>query len=494
MIKNVHGPQALHARLALVLLMLFLLTAAAYLWLALWSTGRYHQEVTQRINANLATYISRQRPLIRNGRVNRAAMTQLAHQVMVINPSVEVYLLDRQGNILAHALPGDTVVRQRVDPAPIRALLEGRARPPVRDDNPRRKAGSTIFSAARVNDGGKLAGYLYVVLAGQEYRSLADSLHGSYILRLSLAAIAAIALLAFGCAIIIFAALTRPLRRLAGAMERFRREHLASDSRGYEDHPGNEVRILERAFDLMRKRIHDQFERLQENDQMRRELISNVSHDLRTPLASMQGYLETLIIRDTSLGEDQRRQYLETAHRHCQRLTRLVRELFELSKLDTGAIEPRRETFSLAELMQDVVQKFKLPADRKGVALRIQSPEGLYPVCADIALIERVLENLIDNALRYTPRGGVVELSLNQQPRQVEVQIKDTGVGVPKQALPHIFERYYRARQPDSPDGTGLGLAIVKRILELHGSRIEVISEPRQGTRFRFPLSTRDAA
>ncbi len=480
----------LHARLGLVLLALFLVTAAAYLWLALWSTGRYHEEVTQRINASLAMYISQRQPLIDHGQVNRAAMKQLAHQVMVINPSVEVYLLDRQGNILAHALPGSSVVRHHVDVKPIRALLDNRARPPVRDDNPRRNDARTIFSAAEVKDGGRLAGYLYVVLAGKDYQSLADSLHGSYILRLSLAAIGAIALLAFACATIIFAALTRPLRRLAGAMSRFRQEELEEPPEPELD----EVRVLEQTFDAMRRRIREQFERLQETDQVRRELVSNVSHDLRTPLASMQGYLETLMVRDEGLDPSQRKQYLATAHRHCQRLAQLVKELFELSKLDTGTLQPHWETFSLAELAQDVAQKFTLTAESRGVELVLHSPDGLYPVCADIALIERVLENLIDNALRYTPEGGRVELGLSQQPRQVEVTVADNGVGVPETELAHIFERFYRASQPSSPEGTGLGLAIVKRILELHGSRIEVSSKPRQGTRFRFPLPVESVA
>ena len=222
----------------------------------------------------------------------------------------------------------------------------------------------------------------------------------------------------------------------------------------------------------------------------RRHLMSNISHDLRTPLAALQGYLETLHMKDELLSARERQSYLTTALRRVARLNALIGSLFELAKLDAGEAQPQLEPFSLAELVQDETQQFALAAQRKGVQLQALQSEDLPMVLGDIGLIERALENLIDNALRHTPAGGHVCISLSrcqEKARQcVRVQVSDTGEGIAASDLPHIFERNFRAAQSD--EGAGLGLAITKRILELHDGTVEVESELGQGTRFSFRL------
>ena len=472
------------------LVALFLVTAAAFVALATWSTQRHYQEVTQRLNANLAMYIAEREPLIDGDGVNHAAMAELAELVMTINPSVEIYLLGPRGRVLDHALPPDTAVAERIDPAPIRQLIDEAATPPVTGPDPRNPGRRIIFSAARITRDGATAGYLYAVLAGMQYRDLAAAVSGSYILRASLAGVGAIVLFALASGALIFASMTRPLRRLAADMRAFQRDEL-SDTTAAGDAGAGEIDTLEQGFRAMRARIHEQFARLEENDRLRRELVSNVSHDLRTPLASMQGYLETLMIRAGELPPEQCDEYIRIAHLHCRRLSQLVGELFELSKLDAGRMQPNLETFPLAELVQDVGQKFALEAERRGIGLRIEASGGSFPVTGDIALIERVLENLLDNALHHTPAGGTVTVSLAEAPDRVDVAVADTGHGVAEADLPHIFDRYFHgtgAARTGEDAGAGLGLAIVQRILDLHGSRIEVSSTPNAGTTFRFPL------
>jgi signal transduction histidine kinase len=244
----------------------------------------------------------------------------------------------------------------------------------------------------------------------------------------------------------------------------------------------------------MRDRIADQFKRLDENDRMRRELIGNITHDLHTPLASVQGYLETVLLRSDALDGDTREQHLRTALRHAQRLDRRIADLFELSKLDAGRVQPREEVFCLAELLQDVLQSYRLQAQQRGVALDLAAgSHGQSPVRADIALIERVLQNLVDNALRHTPEGGRVQLAIEPAGNhRLLLRISDTGAGIAAEHLPHIFERYWRGGEAERGDAAshsaGLGLAIVKRIVELHGSAIAVRSAPKQGTTFEFAL------
>jgi len=232
----------------------------------------------------------------------------------------------------------------------------------------------------------------------------------------------------------------------------------------------------------MANKIREQFEGLKETDRLRRELVSNVSHDLRTPLASMHGYVETLLLKNDSLSEEERLRYLEITRKHSLRLRRLIGDLFELSKLDSASIKPTLETFSLAELLQDVTQEFESQAENKGIDIDVHAHDGASMVHADIGLMQRVLENLLRNAVRYTPRGGNNSVTLDKKPGCVAVAVADTGCGIAEHELDRIFDRFYRSEQGEEErtNSAGLGLAIVKRILDLHGSRITVTSRVNQ--------------
>ena len=241
----------------------------------------------------------------------------------------------------------------------------------------------------------------------------------------------------------------------------------------------------------MAERIRQQVRQLKETDQLRRELVANVSHDLRTPVTSLQGYLETLLLKEGVLSAQERQRYLEIATAQSKRLGDLIAELFELAKLNSQEMKPRMESFSLGELVQDVVQKFRLAVEAKQMTLQAKLGEDLPFISADIGLIERVLDNLIQNALRYTPPGGRITVILRRMGENILTRVTDTGCGIPPEDLPHIFDRYYQAgRKHQTGDtGAGLGLAITKRILELHGSAIEVQSTVDQGSTFSFQLS-----
>jgi signal transduction histidine kinase len=228
----------------------------------------------------------------------------------------------------------------------------------------------------------------------------------------------------------------------------------------------------------------------EENVYLRRELIANVSHDLRSPLASLRGYLDTLLLKEATLSIAERRAYLEIALRQAEHLQLLISELFELARLDFQGYRIEPEPVQIGELARDVTQKFHLAARNQQVALRteIDSEGGL--VLADIGLIERTLTNLLENALAHTPAGGSIVLSVGASNTRVVVRVSDTGAGIAAADLPRIFERFYRVDKARSRNakGSGLGLAIVKRILELHGSEIRVDSVVDRGTTFWFEL------
>jgi signal transduction histidine kinase len=285
--------------------------------------------------------------------------------------------------------------------------------------------------------------------------------------------------------------LSRRLQELTSAVARFRESGFATPIRLPSLRPdGDDIDRLAVAVQELSERMAEQLEQLADIDEKRRELLANVSHDLRTPLASMQGYLETLLLKHGTIPPEEERGYLEVAAKHSERLGRLVRDLFQLTKLEAREIKPQLETFPVSELAQDVLQKFSLRAERRGILLDSRLPDRHVEVHADIAMIEGVLENLLENALRHTPSGGTVAIEVAPAGARVLVRVSDTGSGIPRNELPSIFDRYYRIDRGEMSDigRTGLGLAIVRHVVDLHGGRIDVESELGEGTTFGFDL------
>jgi signal transduction histidine kinase len=375
-----------------------------YVALTVTTTRLYLQEVNQKLNQTLAASIVAETPLLQGGAVNQAAFEGLFHSLMVINPSIELYLIDPQGAILSYNAPPGRVRRDRVSLAPIRAFIEATEAFPIRGDDPRDPQGRKVFSAAPVHEGPRLAGYLYVVLGGEAFDSVAEMIQDSYILRLALGVGVASLALALIAGLLSFNWLTRRLRRLGAAVEAFKRgEFQAAMNLGpWRRGPGgDEIDELGVTAEQMSQRIVDQIRQLRHADATRRELIANISHDLRTPLTSLQGYLETLLIKEGELSEAERRHYLDLAAKHGKRLSQLT-----LAMLESQGPELHFEPFSLAELVQDVAQKFELEAEKHALKLETEIPAGAPFVSGDIALIERVLENLIENAIKYTPKAA----------------------------------------------------------------------------------------
>lgn len=491
----------LHYRLSAGMLVIVAVLGAAFYSIDRYSVRVYHEELSQRLNASLAMYVVNAEALIVDGRVNREALGELANRAMIINPTAEIYLLGRDGQILGHGLPTDSVLVDKVDLAPVRELLDGSLPMPIKGTDPRNPEHPKIFSAFPVPDSagsGNPAGYLYVVLGGSQYEAMAAAVAGSDLQRMIAASMLLLVFAAFVAGLLLFSVLTRRLRGLTADVRAFterdfERAPPPPPASGRQD----EIDQLREACHFMAETIRRQVASLEENDRLRRELVTNISHDLRTPLTTMQGYIETLIIKDGQLEPAQRQRYLDVARKHALHLGRLVQDLFELSMLDSNGVTPAFESFSLTDLIHDVVQEFGLEAAGAGVTLKIEPPADTVTVFADISLIQRVLENLVGNALRYTPAGGTVSIALIRSSAAVAVAVTDTGTGIPATELPHIFERFYTAEdESDRRSGSmGLGLAIAKRILELHGSEIHVVSKERAGTRFRFdlPLQARAA-
>ncbi len=486
--------KSLFSRLALLFLLLFCVLGGLVVFVTLISTRLYQQEVMQEMNHQVAKHIVKQTQLIEDGRISQPFIKDLFHSLMLVNPSLEIYLLNPRGDILSFSAPAGKVVRDNVDLKPIKKYLRDRSMAPIKGNDPRNLDQQKNFSVAEIRDKQTLKGYLYVILGGEQYDELTAYIQSSHIQKLSFVALGVGLLVAMLVSLVVLFSLTKRLKNLSSVMTKFEQDNALSISNllHYRNN-GDEIDELSRAFKQMAKQIKIQLVELRHTDTLRRELVANVSHDLRTPLATLQGYMETLIIKESQLAPNERRHYLNIAIKHCNHLNNLVSELFELAKLDAQEIEPKKESFNLAELVQDIIQKFTIIAQEKQIDITSSQTDATLPfVYGDIELIERVLDNLIDNAIRYTPQSGKIVIGLQPSKNSISVSVSDNGGGIPKADIPFIFNRFYFPQRSEAAEGqrSGLGLAIVKRILELHQSSIKVSSQQGSLTRFTFFLPT----
>jgi len=472
---------SLTQKLASVFAALLLACCGASAWLQVRANAMHEKEVVQDISRGLAAYIARTALREDQSALEPEALRRLFGQLMVVNPSVEVYLLDDQGRIRGHDAPAGHLVRDHVDLAPVKRLIDGGPLPILGDD-PRSASARKVFSAAPLRQGG----YIYVVLQGEAHDKLAAQASRSAVMRTTLWSMALVAALGLAAGLVAFAMITRPLRRLTLRISQFDSGggHVRAEP-SPAPAPRDEIVALESAFSQMADRIDKQWRALAQQDQERRDMVANISHDLRTPLTSLHGYLETLSLKADVLSAADRQRYLDIALAQSAKVGGLAQALFELARLEHGMVQATPEDFSMVDLAQDVLEKFALPAEAKQLQLRAGVPPALPAVTADLGMIERVLTNLLDNAIRHTPAGGTVEVDLAAQDGKVAVTVSDTGPGIPPALRESIFQRPFPSG--GAHRGGGLGLLIVQRMLQLNGSQVRLVDSP-VGTTLCFAL------
>ncbi len=452
----------------------------------------YFEEQTQLKNRSIAMYVTQEYKLFADTINNGHIINILARQAMIINPIAEVYLLNPQGTVISHPFPANTLQTDQVDLKPIQEFLDGSTNFPLRSTDPKQPGSDVIFSASEVIQDAQLKGYFYVVLNASGSSSLFTPL--SHIGKISLLSLSIVFILSLVAGGLIIRRLSARLESLSNTMCNFSHQELMPEEPTACDKKtvtGDEIDKLSAIFSGMAERIREQIQLLTESDQRRRELVSNISHDLRTPLVSVQGYLETLVLKNHSLSQEQRLAYLLTAEKGARRLSQLISDLFELSKLEAFDGQIKKEIFSLTELIYDTAQECQPEADKKSIQLVIKCPTNNIQANADISLIQRVFENLIGNAIQHTPRHGQITITLAPPTNQsIRITIDDTGPGINDEDLPFVFERYYQSpsQSGEFTSSTGLGLAIVKQALALHQSEIQVCNKAHSGAQFTFHL------
>lgn len=500
-------------RLALTILLTGLLTAAGVVATVALAFQRFEQESTfARADAFLERVVDMYPDLLdqqqRLAGSEPEAFTRFLRNLLLFEPDSQLYLLAADGTVLAHTGKAQLGAGFKVALAPVqqaaaaaRSEAARRAAPYVMGDDPEHMNADAVVAARalqrqRIAPGAdtQAEGFLYIVcrkqaLAGGEPAVFRSSLLGPVLALL----VALMALGTLGAAWII-TTITRPLRLLSDEVAAASRDGFSSAAAaGTAPAPvtaADEFGRLRQGFRAMLATLRQQWDELKRLDHFRRESVSNLSHDLRSPLTATVACLETLQARwnetpdRAPAAEDQ--QLVAVALRNTRNAADMVRSLGDLALLDEPEFRLRLLRLDLAEVLDDIGLRFAQRAAGQGVALACRQEGPAAPVATvDVELFERAVANLLDNAFKHTPRGGRIALAVQRDGEEVLVSVQDSGAGIAPEALPRLFDRLVQARASVAPatsdEGKGLGLAIVKRIAELHGGSVQVASAPGQG-------------
>jgi signal transduction histidine kinase len=515
-------------RLALTVVLTGLFTALGVIVAVGLAFERFEREAAYaRADAFLGRVVALHADLLEQHERAPEPFTLFLKSLLLLEPDSQLYLLGEDGTVLAHTGSVQLAAGFKVALGPVMQAVQAaaagrtaREAAYVMGDDPQYMDVDAVVAAralrrASIAPDPRTAGYLYIVcrkpgLPPSRLARFAASWAGP-----ALGPVLALVLLATLIAAWIIATVTRPLAVLSDEVARAARAGFGGmtgfpGSSGFPAFsgptPDDEFGRLRGGFQALLARLRAQWDELRSLDQLRREGVSNLSHDLRSPLTAAVAGLETLQRRwaGDPAREDDRR-LVDVALRNTHNAARLVRSLGDLALLDESGFALHRTRLDLAEVLDDIVVRFAERAQGQGVTLGLDAGGGAdAPLVAeiDVELFERAIANLVDNALRFTPAGGRIRIEAAHRGPRIAVSVADSGSGIAADALPRLFDRYFRGAGGEGGEGgeggrhghdsgepgKGLGLAIVKRIAELHGGSVAVQSAPGRGTRVTIEL------
>lgn len=324
---------------------------------------------------------------------------------------------------------------------------------------------------------GEGVGYIVYIIDNKDtVRSLNDELFGIIIESLLIGLAISILL-----SLLLAKTMITPIQKLTRAAEKVASGDFSAK---VENQSRDEIGILTRTFNGMANQLESSMDTLRRSEKMRREFVANVSHELRTPITSIRSYAETLAEAQGALDRETEQHFLDVIVNESDRMTKIVQDLLTLSRFDAGSLSIVIAPFSFEKSVKDVYSAQLLEAQRRHHEFSLEFKSRMSDISGDRVRIEQVLINMVSNAIKYTHDGGRIRMTAGQENGMVWCTVRDNGIGIPKDDLEHIFERFYRVDKARSREsgGTGLGLSIAYEIVERHGGRFEVKSQPGRGT------------
>ncbi|MCT7942015.1 HAMP domain-containing sensor histidine kinase [Shewanella holmiensis] len=472
----------------------FVATAIALLlFVALWQWLQLNHEfsrnqIQQSLHLELAEHMAHINPLLSQGITSDAALKEAFHDFMLLGPSFEIYTLDPNGKVIAYDAKEEKIKNHRVDINIIQQFLAGKHLPLLGTD-PRSLDTQKIFSAAKlINSQGLHSGYLYVIIGGEDYDSWQALINAENQPKIWGATIGFWVIFALILFVILLRYFTRPIHKLAQDLNALKTLPISENLTLPERYRGSlEISQLSEHINHLLQEIQQQQQQVKRQQQAKHDFLLHLSHDLKTPLTALLGYIDTWLI----LPADERDAVLiQYAANSGQTLQQLLAQLLELAALENGQIHAQLQQVELASLLNEVEKTFAPRAKNLGISLqfKLERPSQTY---TDPQLMRRILNNLVDNALRYTPKGGTIQIINQQYQGQQWLAVRDTGAGMHQHEVEALKQlsiqpAHFSHNQP-LPQ-LGVGLAIVRQLLGILKCRIEIASQPGIGSEFKIEL------
>jgi signal transduction histidine kinase len=425
------------------------------------ATTDYYQSSTQILNKEVAAHIAKFSSPYGPGGIDKRKADSVFYNAMIISPNVEVYFLDTTGKVLYYHAADSLIKVRQVPLENVRQYLKTPTTQ-ITDVDPKDPDHPKIFSAAEVWNGKQMIGYIYVILVSKEYRNVADVVFRSKAGGLAIKVFIIVILTTLIFSLLYTSRLQGRFNRVIAVLNRFKDGDL---NVRFDADTKDEFFPISEAFNKMASMLEANFNQQRELENDRRNFLVNISHDLRTPLAVARGYAETLLIQkgETSSLEGK---HLELVNSKIQMVEKLVLQLFELSKMESVNFVPVKEPFIFSEILQEVIAGAELQARQKNITIHCLNCEDPAYIKADAGMMERVVQNLLENAVKYTDLNGSISITLSQEKNQLLVGITNNGPQLPPELIEWInTEGDVLAKRPAQ---TGLGMALVKQILKLH--------------------------
>ncbi|MEJ7694610.1 HAMP domain-containing sensor histidine kinase [Daejeonella sp.] len=451
-------------RIGLLALILISALSALFITVTYLATTHFYQASTQLLNRDVAAHIAKFFSPFEDGGINKQKADSVFYNAMVISPAAEVYFLDTHGKIIYYQAADSAIKIWHIPLSGIREHIRSGNRDYIKSPDPKDPSTPKIFSAAEVFRGNKRIGYIYVILGSLEYRNTTELLFRSHISSLALKAAIIIILASLILSLWYIIRLQRKFNHIITVLNRFRQGDLNAR---FIISPKDEMWPITESFNKMASMLEDNINRLKSLESERRDFIANISHDLRTPLAIARGYTETLLIERNGSDFPAHDEYLELVLNKIKQVEKQVLQLFELSKIDAVNFKPDKEPFIFSEILEEMLNASSIQGQQKNIVLESMLCQDTAMIAADISVMERVIQNLLDNALKYTPENGRIMISMKHELHNLVLHIENTGEPLSKALLNWINNKGDESVL-NRPKKAGLGLAIVKKIMSLH--------------------------
>ncbi|MEO8712588.1 MAG: HAMP domain-containing sensor histidine kinase [Parafilimonas sp.] len=475
-------------RITILVFALITLLGVLFVGLTYYATNHYHLASTQLLNKDVAANIAQFASPYDGTEINKRRADSIFKNVMIISPSAEVYFLDTTGNVLDFYGPTKDIKLWKVALKNIDKYIASKGQEYIKALDPRDPAYPKIFSAAEVRNGSKKYGYIYVILGSNEYRTVSDMLFSSHVSNLAIKAFCFIIIVSILFSLLYIKRIQKSFQSMIGVLEKFKNGDYTAR---FAIKDNDELAPVSLAFNKMADLLTYNINQLKLSENERKDFIANISHDLRTPLSIARGYAETLQIKkqDGSITFREQDDFLQMILKKTLQVEHMVSHLFEISKMQSPEFKISKEPFVLSEIIQETVNTFQLKAAAKNEILKCTQCEYHVWINADVNLMERVIQNLVDNAVKYTPENGIIQVGLSVEDNKLIFTIQNPGLSLPADLLEWINTPVKNDEQNiHLPGKSGLGLAIVKKILYLHNASLKASSQNNLNT-FTFSMT-----